>query len=256
VRRGLLLAPAALLTACGSAGVGSAATPSLDKVSGVVDVFAAASLTAAFAAEGAAFHQAHPNATAEFEFAGSAALATQINQGAPADVFAAADAANLEKVVSAGNNLSSPVTFATNLLEIVVGPGNPKGITGLADLAKPGLAVVLCAPAVPCGHYAEQALTAAGASVTPKSQEQDVNAVVSKVELGEADAGIAYFTDVKAAGSKVSGVPIPAAQNVVATYPVATVKGGSNTAGGQAFVDFLLSPAGQRILARYGFSKP
>lgn len=256
MRRGVLLATLTLITACGSATTGAAATTSADPVSGVIDVFAAASLTAAFTAEGAAFHQAHPNATAQFEFAGSAALATQINQGAPADVFASADEANLQKVVSAGNNLGRPAAFATNQLEIVVGPGNPKGVRGLADLARPDLAVVLCAPAVPCGHYAQQALAAAATRVAPKSQEQDVNAVISKVELGEADAGIVYVTDVKAAGSKVSGVPIPAGQNVVATYPVVTVKGGSNPAGGQAFIDFLLSPAGERILARYGFAKP
>ncbi|MEP7104781.1 MAG: molybdate ABC transporter substrate-binding protein, partial [Chloroflexota bacterium] len=116
--------------------------------------------------------------------------------------------------------------------------------------------VVLCAPAVPCGNYANQALTKAGVKVTPRSQEQDVTAVVTKVSLGEADAGIVYVTDVKSAGTKVQGVDIPDDQNVVAAYPIATVKGGSNPTGGQAFIDFLLSSSGQGVLANYGFSKP
>jgi molybdate transport system substrate-binding protein len=255
VRRLLLAGAATLLTACGASSAAAPPPATPGSVSGVITVFAAASLTAAFNAEGAAFHAAHPQATVRFNFAGSAALATQIDQGAPADVFASADTANLQKVVAAGNAVGQPVTFATNLLEIVVGPGNPKRLTGLSDLGRPGLAVVLCAPVVPCGHYALQALSEAGASVTPKSQEQDVDGVLSKVELGEADAGIVYVTDVKAAGAKVSGVPIPSSQNVVASYPVAAVKGGTNLSGGQAFIDFLLSPTGQRILASYGFAK-
>jgi molybdate transport system substrate-binding protein len=227
-----------------------------DKVSGVVNVFAAASLTAAFRAEGAGFHVRHPRATVRLDFDGSAALATQINEGAPADVFASADLPNLQKVVTAGNSLHAPVVFATNKLQIVVAAGNPKGITGLQDLAKPGITAVLCAPQVPCGNYAGQALAKAGVKLTPKSQEQDVKAVVAKVELGEADAGIVYVTDVKAAGSKVAGVDIPADENVIASYPVAGVRGGSNPAGGQAFIDFLLSSDGQGVLAKYGFSRP
>ena len=255
MRRLLLLLASLALTACGAGG-SPGATTSPDQVSGVIEVFAAASLTAAFTEEGAAFHAEHPHATVRFNFAGSAALATQIDQAAPADVFASADAANLQKVVTAGNSLSSPQTFATNRLQIVVAPGNPKHITGLADLAQSGLTVVLCAPAVPCGTYANQALSKAGVKVTPKSEEQDVKAVVTKIELGEADAGIVYVTDVKAAGSKVAGVDIPDSQNVIASYPVATVKGGSNPAGGRAFIDFLLSSDGRRILAKYGFGKP
>ena len=161
----------------------------------------------------------------------------------------------MDKVVNAGNATSSPADFATNKLQIVVPFGNPKGIKGLADLANPGTVVILCAPAVPCGNYGNQALSKAGVKVTPKSQEQDVNAVVSKVSLGEADAGIVYLTDVKAAGAKVAGVDIPDAQNVIASYPVATVKGGANPRGGAAFIDFVLSVPGQAILANYGFSK-
>jgi molybdate transport system substrate-binding protein len=253
-RRLLLLALPGLLVACGGApAVGT--TRAADSVSGTIAVFAAASLTGAFKDEAAAFQKQHPKATVQLNFAGSAALATQIDQGAPADVFASADQPNMQKVVAAGN-ASGPRSFASNRLEIVVGAGNPKGVHGLADLANPALIVVLCASAVPCGNYADEALAKAGVKVTAKSQEQDVNAVVTKVALGEADAGIVYVTDVNAAGSKVAGVPIPAADNVDATYPVATLKGGANPAGGKAFVDFLLSPPGQAILARYGFAKP
>lgn len=252
--RRVALAALCLIT-CGCGGL-AAAPASTDPASGALDVFAAASLTSAFNEAGAAFHAAHPKASVRFNFAGSAALAAQIDEGAPADVFASADAPNMQKVVAGGATLSVPRTFATNRLEIVVAAGNPRGIRGLADLANPALVVVLCAPAVPCGNYAGQALAAAGVKVAARSQEQDVNAVVTKVALGEADAGIVYVTDVRAGGSRVQGVEIPDSQNVVASYPVAALRGGSNARGGQAFVDFLLSAAGQGILGRYGFAKP
>ncbi len=186
----------------------------------------------------------------DLNFGGSAALATQITQGAPADVFASADQPNMQKVVAAGY-VSAAAVFATNRLQVVVGHGNPKGIHSLADLARPGLVLVLCAPAVPCGAYGAQALSKAGVTVHPASQEQDVKAVVTKVHLGEADAGIVYRTDVRAAGSGVEGVDIPAEQNVTAAYPIAVLKGAVPAAGG--FVDFVRSPQGQRILAGFGF---
>jgi molybdate transport system substrate-binding protein len=186
----------------------------------------------------------------ELNFGGSSTLAAQITQGAPADVFASADQPNMQKVVDAGL-AGAPATFATNRLQLVVGPGNPKGIRSLADLARPGLVVVLCAPAVPCGTYAAQALGKAGVTVHPASQEQDVKAVVTKVQLGEADAGIVYRTDVRAAGAAVAGVDIPADQNVTAEYPIAELKGASPAAAG--FVDFVRSPEGQLILGGFGF---
>jgi molybdate transport system substrate-binding protein len=254
----VLVAIAALmLAACGgSPSTAAAPTPMPDAIAGAVNVFAAASLTASFKDEGTAFRAKHPSASVVLNFAGSAALVTSINNGAPADVFASADQPNMQKVVTAGNTVGQPVIFATNKLQIVVGAGNPKGIKGLADLAKPGTVVVLCAPAVPCGGYANQALTKAGVRVIPKSQEQDVSAVVTKVSTGEADAGIVYVTDVQAAGTKVQGVDIPDDQNLIASYPAATVKGGSNAKGGQAFIDFLLSAPGQAILGQHGFTRP
>lgn len=219
-------------------------------------VFAAASLTAAFQSAGAAFGTANPGVRAEFQFAGSSTLATQIEQGAAADVFASADQPNMQRLLDKGLVDGVPQMFATNRLEIVVGAGNPKGIRGLRDLSRPGLVVVLCGPVVPCGRYAIQALQKAGVSVTPASQEADVKAVLSKVGLGEADAGIVYVTDVSTGGARVQGVEIPPAENVIAGYPIAVVSGSRDQVSAQAFVGFILSPAGQRILANFGFGGP
>jgi len=162
----------------------------------------------------------------------------------------------MQKLVDTGLVMGSPRVFATNRLQIVVPAGNPKGITGLADLRRPGLVVVLCAPAVPCGRYADQALQRAGVGLVPASQEADVKAVVSKVALGEADAGIVYVTEVKAGGVKVQGIVIPDNENVVAGYPIAVLKAAHDGRAAQAFVDFVLSPAGPRVLAGFGFGGP
>jgi len=221
---------------------------------GAVTVFAAASLAAAFQSIGSAVGGA--NRRPEFSFAGSSTLVAQIQQGAPADVFASADLPNMQKLVDGGLVGGSPRVFAINRLQIVVAAGNPKRITSLADLGRPGLVVVLCAPAVPCGRYAGQALQRAGVSVVPASQETDVKAVVSKVALGEADAGIVYVTDVKAGGVSVQGIVIPDNQNVVARYPIAVMKSAHDGPAAQAFVDFVLSPEGQRILDSFGFGGP
>jgi molybdate transport system substrate-binding protein len=146
--------------------------------------------------------------------------------------------------------------FTTNRAQIVVGPGNPTGITGVADLADEDLIVISCAPEVPCGRYAQQILDNAGVSVTFKSLEENVRAVVSKVTLGEADAGIVYVTDVINAGDTAQGVEIPADINVVAEYPIAVTKEASNPEVAQAFIDFVLSVEGQSILGTYGFVSP
>ncbi len=235
---------------CGADGSGSAT------VSGAVTVFAAASLTAAFTDIGAAFMVDRPDATVTFNFAASSELAAQIGQGAPADVFASADLNSMSKLTDAGSTATEPVVFATNLAEIIVEPGNPRGITGVADLENEEMIVVLCAPEVPCGAYAAQILENAGVTVTPKSLEENVKAVVTKVMLGEADAGIVYATDVIAAGADAAGVMIPAGINVAAEYPIAVTKEAPNREGAQAFVDFVSSDRGQRILASYGFLAP
>lgn len=246
------LAVAALCSSCGTS-VPTSTSPSA--VGGTITVFAASSLTAAYTAIGKDFEKADPGSMIKLSFGGSSTLVAQIEQGAIGDIFASADQPNMQKAVDAGLVAGSPTVFAHNRLEIIVGAGNPKHITGLSDLTHSGLIVVLCAPAVPCGRYAAQALQKAGVTVKPASQETDVKAVVSKVALGEADAGIVYVTDVKAAGAGVQGVEIPLSLNVVADYPVAILKDSPNAPLARAFVSYLLA-AGQPTLARYGFTGP
>jgi molybdate transport system substrate-binding protein len=244
----LVAVVAALLSACGSSG-----SPSTSSLSGTASVFAAASLTASFNAIGTAFQAAHPGVTIKFNFGGTPTLVTQIEQGASADVLASADTTNMDKLKTDGFTAGTPQVFAHNKLEIVVAAGNPKGITGLADLAKPGVIYITEAPTVPAGKYALQILANANVKVTPKSLETDVKSVVSKIQLGEADAGIVYVTDVTAAGNKVAGVPIPDSVNVIATYPVVAVKGTKNADIANAFIAYVLSADGQATLQSFGF---
>jgi len=245
---------AAATTVATTGGATTAApTTTTVAVAGNITVFAAASLTDAFNEIGAAFTKAYPQAKATFSFDASSALAQQITQGAPADLFASADQANMDKLTKAGLNGAAPQVFANNLLGIIVPPGNPKGVKGVQDLANPDLKVVLCADGVPCGTYAKQILTTAGVTVNPVSLEQNVKGVVTKVTTGEADAGIVYVTDIAAAGSEAAGVEIPKDINVVAVYPIAATKTSQNSAADQAFIGFLLGSQGQSILAKYGF---
>ena len=223
---------------------------------GAITVFAAASLTESFGEIGSAFQTEHPDSEVTFSFDGSSALVTQIGQGAPADVFASADEANMKKLTDAAGNQGEPVIFATNELQIIVAPGNPKGITSVADLAKSDVTFVTAAPEVPIGKYTQQVLDSAGVTVTPVSLEQNVKGIVTKVTAGEADAGIVYKTDVIAAGDKAEGVEIPADLNVIAKYPIVTTKESTNPATAQAFIAFVLSDQGQKILAAHGFSAP
>jgi molybdate transport system substrate-binding protein len=193
--------------------------------------------------------QGHPIV---FNYAGSQTLAAQLTQGAQADVFASADTAQMTKVVQAGLVEGSSRIFAHNLLEIVVAKGNPKGIRSLSDLGRGGLVVVLADPSVPAGRYAQQALAKAGVTVKPASLELQVTAVLTKVAIGEADAGIVYVSDVKTNG-KVDGVAIPDQYNVVADYSIATLKHPKDPVAAHAFVTLVLSPEGQAILKAAGF---
>lgn len=245
-----------LAAGCGSDDTGSSDSGSDSSISGDITVFAAASLTAAFTDIGEAFAAEYPDADITFNFAASSELVTQIGEGAPADVFASADLSNMTKLTDAGDNGSEPVVFTTNLAEIIVAPGNPEGITGVADLANEDLVVVQCAPEVPCGAYAARIFENAGVTVTPKSLEENVKAVVTKVTLGEADAGIVYATDVTAAGDAAEGVEVPADINVVAEYPIAVTAEAPNAEGGAAFVEFVTGEQGQEILESYGFIAP
>lgn len=239
---------AALLEACGTP-----TSPSDAHLSGSISVFAAASLTDSFNSLGVAFHSVNTDVTVKFNFAGTPTLVAQIEQGAPADVFASADTTNMDRLKADGFTTGTPRVFARNKLEIVVARANPKGIKGLADLGRPGVIYISEAPTVPAGKYALQALKTAGVSVTPRSLEADVKSVVSKIALGEADAGIVYTTDVSAGGSRVQGVLIPEAYNVVATYPITAVKAGTNAAAANAFIAYVLSASGQARLQSFGF---
>jgi molybdate transport system substrate-binding protein len=221
-----------------------------------VTVLAAASLTEAFTEIGIAFEAAYPTTKVTFSFAASSELVAQILEGAPADVFASADETNMARLTEAGAAAGDPVVFARNRLEIIVEPDNPLAVTGLADLARDDVTLILCAETVPCGEYARQALDAAGVTVTPASFEDKVKGVVSKVILGEADAGIVYQTDVLAAGSDAAGIEIPDDANVIAVYPIAATADAANPAGAAAFVDFVVGGEGQAILMRYGFLAP
>jgi len=225
-------------------------------VTGNVVVFAATSLKGAFDSIGTKFEKAHPGVTVKFNYSGSSTLATQINQGAPADVFASADDKNMKVVTSDNGASGQPEEFARNKLEIMVGAGNPKNIKTVNDLARQNIKVTVCEPAVPCGNYSKEIFANAGVTVHPVSEETTVSSVVTKVTLGEADAGIVYTTDVKANGGKTTGVPIPPDQNVTAKYPIVTVKGAPNAAGAKAFMKYVLSSAGQAVLDKFGFLPP
>lgn len=255
VRRiSIVLASVGLVAvACGGVGSRPAASPSVPQVSGSLTVLAAASLTDAFTTIGDQLHRKYPGIATTFSFAGSATLVAQIQQGAPADVFASADQANMQKVVSGGFVTGTPSVFAHNKLQIAVQAGNPRHITSLNDLANPANKVVVCAPGVPCGTYSTTTFSKAGITVKPVSQEQDVKSVLTKVGLGEADAGIVYITDVKSAAGKVDGVTIPDDLNTTAAYPLAELKTTQSDAAAKAFIDFVLSSDGQATLERFGF---
>ena len=254
----LALSFAFVASACGSSSKPSSTstTTAAPKLSGSLNVFAAASLTGAFADEKQTLAASDPGLSLTYNFAGSQALVTQIQQGAPADVFASADERNMQKLVDAGL-VEPPKQFARNKLEIAVAPGNPKHITGLADLERPGVTLVLADPSVPAGKYARQAFQKAGLPAPrPVSNELDVKSALSKLTLGEADAVVVYVTDVKSAGSKVAGVEIPAGRNVVAIYPIAAVKASKNLPAAEAFVDEIVGGTGQQALQARGFLPP
>jgi molybdate transport system substrate-binding protein len=246
---------AVALAGCGEATAQSPAAGST-KISGTVTVLAAASLTESFTTIGKDFEAAHPGTTVVFSFAGSSQLAQQITSGAPADVFASASPATMKTVTDAGDAAGTPVTFVKNQLVIAVPKGNPKGLTSLAAIAEPGVKVALCATQVPCGAAAQKALTAAGVTLTPVTQEQDVKAALAKVKLGEVDAALVYRTDARAAASDVDGVEFPESAQAINDYPIAALKGAPNPAGAAAFVAYVQSPPAQQVLAKAGFQQP
>ena len=253
--------PALVFAACGDDGdddAGSSTTEARAEQSaleGDITVFAAASLTDAFTEAGTAFESENPDVSVEFNFAASSALREQILAGAPADVFASANTSNMDQVVE-GGVASDPENFVTNRLQIAVPAGNDAGVTGLDDFADADLLIGLCAEEVPCGEFAREALANAGVTPSIDTNEPDVRSLLTKVEVGDLDAGIVYVTDVIAAGDAVEGVDIPADVNVIATYPIAALTDAGNAEVADAFVQFVLSDEGQEVLGSYGFDAP
>ena len=250
---------AASLAGCASGTPGASGSPSASAtsaLSGTVTVFAAASLKTTFTEIAAGFEAGHPGTRVTLNFAGSSDLVTQITQGAPADVFASADAKNMDKLTDAKLIEGTPANFATNVLEIAVPPANPASIGSFADLAKPDVKVVVCAPQVPCGTAAETVEQATGTTLAPVSEESSVTDVLGKVSSGEADAGLVYVTDVKTAGDKVKGIPFPESGQAVNTYPIATVGTSENKVLAAAFIDAVTGSEGQKVLADAGFGTP
>jgi molybdate transport system substrate-binding protein len=252
--------PALMLAACGDdddddSASATEAPAGESTLEGDLTVFAAASLTDAFDEVGAAFEEANPDVSIEFNYGASSALREQILAGAPADVFASANTSNMDQVVDTGA-ATDPQDFVTNQLQIVVPAENPGGVTGLDDFANADLLIGLCAEEVPCGEFGREAL--ANAQVTPSvdTNEPDVRALLTKVEAGELDAGIVYVTDVLAASDAVEGIDIPADVNVTATYPIAALSEAGNAEVAAAFVEFVLSDDGQEILESFGFDSP
>jgi molybdate transport system substrate-binding protein len=270
--RPALAAMAAFLALAGCTGSAATSTDATSpaptgsagsEITGALTVFAAASLTDVFTELGDQLMAYHPGLTVTFNFAGSSALATQINQGAPADVFASADEIQMAKVTDA-DLADAPQVFATNALMLVVPAGNPMGIAlpgggGVPDLAEildHDVTMAVCAPEVPCGAAAAKVLEAAGMSAYPDTYEDDVRAVLTKVELGEVDAGLVYVSDVHAAGDKVEAFGFSESFQAINRYPISVLTDSPNPAAAQAFVDLVLSDAGQQILRDAGFLEP
>jgi len=249
------LAAVAVAGCSSSSGSAPAGSSSPSASTGTITVFAAASLMGTFTQLGQQFEAAHPGDTVKFSFGPSSGLATQITSGAPADVFASASPSNMDTVVSAGD-ASSPQTFAENTMQVAVPPTNPAKVASVNDLAKSSVKVALCQPQVPCGKVAAEVFKNAGITVKPVTLQPDVKSVLTQVELGNVDAGMVYVTDVMAAGSKVTGVTIPASVNASTLYPIATISSSKHESEAQAFVAYVLSPAGQKVLTAAGFQQP
>jgi molybdate transport system substrate-binding protein len=249
---------ALLLTGCGgsSGGTSAPASGGAAPQAQTLTVLAAASLTETFNALGKQFETDYPGVTVKFNYAGSSDLAQQIVNGAPADVFAAASDATMKTVTDANLTAAKPVTFAKNVLQIATPPGNPKGIATFADLAKPGVKVVVCAPQVPCGAAAQKIEKARNIMLKPVSEEADVKSVLSKVQTADADAGLVYVTDVNSAGNKVQGVNFPEASQASTNYPIAVLKNAPSADLANQFVTMVTGEQGQKALEQAGFAKP
>lgn len=244
---------AGLLTACtGSSTAGKPADTGAGSRE-TITVFAAASLKSSFTELAERFEQGNPGTSITLSFAGSSDLASQISQGAPADVFASADTRNMEKLRDAGLVQGEPRPFATNTLAIAVPPGNPADIGSFADLAGSRIRLVTCARQVPCGAAAAAVAEQHGLDLSPVSEENSVTDVLGKVASGEADAGLVYVTDIRSAAGRVDSVAFPEAAGAVNTYPIAVLAGSANQGAAGRFVDLVSGPEGREVLAAAGF---
>lgn len=252
--RSALTAAAAIVVLGGCAGPPAASSQTTPR--GSVTVFAAASLTSSFTTLARRFEKANPGVTVQLSFTGSGILATQIRQGAPADVFASADTATMEVLRRAQSLDGAARNFATNTLEIATPPGNPADIRVFADLARPGVTTVICQAAQPCGAATLAVEKATGVTLAPASEEPSVSAVLTAVITGQADAGLVYRSDVVGAGAKVTGVPFAEAAQVVNSYPIAALKRATNPVAARAFAAYVTGTAGQRVLRAAGFGAP
>lgn len=253
-----VVASAALILA-GCAGTATSApteTATPDPLKGTVTVLAAASLTEVYGDLATQFEKLHPNVTITQSFGGSSALAAQIVQGAPADLFATANEATMKTVTDADLADETPIVYATNVLTLIVPPANPAGVTTIADIADPAVKVALCDKTVPCGSAAITLLAAEKLTVKPVTLETDVKAVLTKVELDEVDAGLVYVTDAETAGDKVRQIPVADAANVINRYPIALLKNSTNKDAARAFEAFILSKTGLAALKKAGFGTP
>jgi molybdate transport system substrate-binding protein len=249
------LALVASLAACSSTSAtpSPTATKAAPALSGTITVLGASSLTKTFTALASAFEAANPGVTVQTTFNGSGALVTQIQQGAPADVFAAAAAGPMQTLTTANLLDGTSSNFATNTLEIAVPPSNPAGITSFADLAKPGLKLVICAVTEPCGASTVAMEKVENVTLKPVSLEPAVANVLTAVSSGQADAGLVYKTDVLGAAGTVKGVTFADSGKVVNTYPIAVLKESTNKKVAAAFVAYIESAKGQAVLKAAGF---
>jgi molybdate transport system substrate-binding protein len=256
VASGLLAS--ALVAGCGGGGAPASAGPSGSAAPGTatLTVSAAASLTDVFNQLGKTFESQNPGSSVRFNYGGSSDLAQQIVNGAPADVFAAANTSTMATVDKAGLVAGRSEVFVTNVLQIAVAPGDPKGIHTFADLTKPDLKVVVCAPQVPCGSAAVQVEKATGVTLKPVSEESDVRSALSKVSTGDADAALVYVTDVKSSNGKVQGVDFPEAAKALNQYPIAVLKNAPRADLAAKFVALVRGPDGQQVLKNAGFGTP
>ena len=242
--------------ACSSKSPSSSSSSQPSQATGKIAVFAAASLKRAFTALSEQFKTDNPGSSVDFEFAGSSELATQLTQGASADVFASADTAQMNTVAKAGLLAGDPTNFASNTLVIVTAPGNPKKLGSFADLNKPGLNVVICQKPVPCGSATQRIEDSTGVQLNPVSEEPSVADVLNKVTSGQADAALVYVTDARSAGDNVATVDFPEAAGAVNVYPIAVLKKAPQPTLAQKFVALVTSDTGHKILAQSGFAKP